>query len=101
MVEGQLLPQPVFVLAQCADPSPYCRDMLTDGEIDAFHKRRIDLPATGSEHIMDGGQCAEDHTVAQPHEAPAPHGLDHLDFLPFVKARGEIFTSPCVLVVSS
>jgi len=52
--------------------------MLTDGEIDAFHKRRIDLPATGSEHIMDGGQCAEDHTVAQPHEAPAPHGLDHL-----------------------
>ena len=30
---GQLLPQPVFALAQRADPSPDRGDMLTDGEV--------------------------------------------------------------------
>jgi len=47
MVEGQLLPQSVFALAQCADPSPNCRDMLTDGEIEALHKRRTLLLDSG------------------------------------------------------
>jgi hypothetical protein len=34
MVEGQLLPQPVFTLAQRADPSPDRGDMLADTEVD-------------------------------------------------------------------
>jgi hypothetical protein len=32
MEDGHLLPQPVFALAQGADPSPDRRDMLTEGE---------------------------------------------------------------------
>jgi len=34
MEHGQLLPQPIFALAQRADPSPDCGDMLPDGEVE-------------------------------------------------------------------
>jgi len=38
MEDGQLLPQPVFALAQRADPSPDRGDMLADGEVDPLHE---------------------------------------------------------------
>jgi len=45
---GQLLPQPVFALAQRADPSPDRGDMLPDGEVEPLHKGCIDLPTQGA-----------------------------------------------------
>jgi len=51
--ERQLLPQPVFALAERADPSPNRGDMLAEAEVEAFHKRRIDLPAAGRQHLLD------------------------------------------------
>ncbi len=43
MEDSHLLPQPVFALAQRADPSPDRGDMLPDGEVEPLHKGGINL----------------------------------------------------------
>jgi hypothetical protein len=68
--------------------------MLADLEVEAFHKLGVDLTAPRAQYLLDGLDRAEHDAVAHAYEAPAAHGLDHLDFLPFVKATGEVFTSP-------
>src|SRR5256886_11700143 len=52
--------------------------MLTEAEVEAFHKRRIDLPAAGRQHLLDRLQRAEHDAVRHVDQAPAPHGLHHL-----------------------
>src|SRR5229473_6939153 len=44
VAHGQLLQQPVFALAQRADPSPDRGHMLPEGEVDPLHKGRVDVP---------------------------------------------------------
>src|SRR5712692_3670311 len=78
MEDGQLLPQPVFALAQCADPPPDRGHMLPDGEVDPLYEGRVDLPTTWGQHMIDGFQRAEHHAVLHVDQAPAPHGLHHL-----------------------
>jgi hypothetical protein len=51
--------------------------MLTDGQVDALHKRGIDLPAACCQHLLDSFHRPEDHTMLDGHEAPAPVRLHH------------------------
>ena len=76
MEDGQLLPQPVFALAQRADPSPDRGDMLPDGAVQALNERGVDLAAKWSQHGIDGLQGTKHH--AMPHvDQPSPaHRLD-------------------------
>jgi len=94
VVQGQLLAYAVLALRQGTDPTSYRRDMLAEVEVKAFHEGGIDLPAAGGEHLLHRLKRPKDHAVMDAHQAPAPRRLDHLDFLPFVKAKGEVFTSP-------
>ena len=52
--------------------------MLTNRQVEAFHKRRIDLPAAGCSHLLHHLQGTEAHPVAPPHRAPPAYRLDHL-----------------------
>src|ERR1700756_2695977 len=78
LIQGQLLPQPVFALAQRADPSPDRGDMLPDAEVDPLHEGRVDVPPEWGQDVVDGLRGAKHHAVAHPYQPPAPHGLDHL-----------------------
>src|SRR5262252_4318456 len=73
-VQGQLLAQAVFALAQGGDAPADRRDMLTDVEVQAFHKGGVDLPATGRQHLLHRREGSEDHTRTDADKAPAPHG---------------------------
>jgi hypothetical protein len=44
--------------------------MLTDGEVEAFHECRVDLPATGCQHLLHGLTRPEDHPVTDAYQAP-------------------------------
>jgi hypothetical protein len=46
--QHDLLPQTVLALAQRIHATANSGDMLADGQVEAFDKRRLDLPATGS-----------------------------------------------------
>src|SRR5712691_7176592 len=52
--------------------------MLADGQVEAFHERRIDLPTAGSQHLLDGLKRAEHDPVSHADQAPAAYGLDDL-----------------------
>jgi hypothetical protein len=78
VVERQLLPQPVFTLAQRADPSPDCGHMLPDGKVDPLHKGCVDVPPQWGEDVIDSLQGAKHHAALHIAPAPAPYGLDHL-----------------------
>ena len=75
---GQLLPQPIFALAQRGDPSPDRGDMLTDGEVDPLHEGGVDVPTKGGQEVIDGLQGTKHHAVLHVGQAPAPHGLHHV-----------------------
>src|SRR5262249_51534549 len=77
-VQGQLVADPVLALAEGAHPSPNGRHVLADGEVEAFHKRGLDLPAACCQHGVDTIERAEHHPVRHIYQAPAPYGLDHL-----------------------
>src|SRR6266700_6089576 len=47
-------------------------------QIEALDESGVDLAAQGSQHGIDGLQGAKHHAVPHAHQAPAPHGLDHL-----------------------
>src|SRR5262249_21762589 len=76
--QGYLLPQPVFALAERADPAPDRGDMLADAEVEPLYKGRVDVPTQGSEHVIDGLQGAKHHAVLHVDQAPASPRLDHL-----------------------
>src|SRR2546422_8196456 len=78
MIQGELLPQAVLALAQRMDTPPNRGDMLAEAEVEAFHKRRIDLPAAGRQHLLDRLQRAEHNAVLHVDQAPAPYGLHYL-----------------------
>src|SRR5262249_54418159 len=58
---GQLLPQPVFALAQRADPSPDRGHMLTDGEIE---------PVTVGRRVTPSTTAPKRRMKLSPHAAP-------------------------------
>src|SRR6266566_9785774 len=67
---GQLLPQPVFALAERADPAPDRGDMLTDGEVDPVTVgRRVTPPTTAPKRRMK----------LSPHAAPQYLDACHAD----------------------
>src|SRR5215467_13427817 len=78
MEDGHLLPQPVFALAERADPAPDRGDMLADAEVDPLHEGGIDVPTKRSEEVIDGLQGAKHHAVLHVDQTPAPYGLHHL-----------------------
>jgi hypothetical protein len=78
VIQSQLLPHPLLALTQRADPSSDCRHMLTHRQGDALNEGRVDLPAAGREHLLDGLQGPEHHAVVHAHQAPPAHGLDPL-----------------------
>ena len=78
VVQGQLLVQALFALAQGGDASADRRHMLPDGEVEAFHECRVDLPATGCQHLLHGLKRPEDHPVTDAYQAPAPRRFDDL-----------------------
>ena len=92
--QHQLIPQARFALTQGIDPTPDRRYPLTDVKVEPLDKGRVDRPAPSRQDLLDSQLGAEHHTVCDPDEAPTPVRLDDLDFLPFVKAKGEVFTSP-------
>src|SRR5215510_8090468 len=52
--------------------------MLSDGEVEAFHESRVDLPATGCQHLLHGLKRSEDHPVTDAYQAPVPRRFDDL-----------------------
>jgi len=53
MIQGELLPHAVLTLAQRGDTPPDRCHVLADGEVQALHKGRIDLPAKRGQHLLD------------------------------------------------
>jgi hypothetical protein len=83
---SQLLPQPVFALAQRADPSPDRGHMLTDGEVDPFHEGGVDVPTQGGQDVINGLEGAKHHAVLHGDQTPAlqvvyPTAADNSDGL--------------------
>ena len=78
LIQRQLLPYACLVFAQRGDAPPHRGHMLADAEVQALDERGVDLVAQGSSHRIDGLQGAKHHAVLHPHQAPAPHRLDHL-----------------------
>jgi hypothetical protein len=50
--EPNLLTQAILTLAQRVDSTAHGGDILTDGQGEAFDKRRVDLPATHGENLL-------------------------------------------------
>src|SRR6266496_1660476 len=78
MIQGELLPHAVCALAERADPSSDRGHMLADGQVEALHERRVDLPATGRKHLLDRLKRAEHDAVADADQTPPAYGLDDL-----------------------
>src|SRR5438093_9656563 len=78
MVQSQLLAYAVLALAERGDPPSHRRHMLPDGQVEAFHEGRIDLPAARCQHLLDRLERAEHHAVRHTHQAPPAYRLDHL-----------------------
>jgi hypothetical protein len=74
LAQGELLPQASFPFAERVHPTADGGHMLADREVEALHKGRVDLPAAGRSHLLDGLQGSEDHPVAHPHQAPPAYG---------------------------
>ena len=74
----QLMPQAVFALAQCVDPTSYRRYALPDIQVEPLHKGRIDLPAAGRQYLPDRLTRPEHHPMLDVDQPPSAHGLDHL-----------------------
>src|SRR4030095_5581736 len=99
VVEADHQPDPAPVTertpGQTPGAAPQGCDQPPQCPIPAFHESRLDrraeLPET---QLLDKAtRPTEDHAPADLHDlANWVADLDHLDFLPFVKAKGEIFT---------
>src|SRR5262245_45310049 len=75
---GHLLAQACFLLTEGSDATANRRYVLTEVEIEALHKGRVDLPAMRSQHGIDGLQRAKHYAMTDPYQTPSAHGLDHL-----------------------
>jgi hypothetical protein len=76
--QGQLLAQPGFVFAQRVDPTTNGGNMLREVEIEALHKRGVDLPPPFGQHLLDRLQRTEYDVVLDTYDASAPIRFDHL-----------------------
>jgi hypothetical protein len=66
--------------------------MLADREVDSLNEGRIDLPPLCGQDVLDLRKGAEDDPMLHANQAPPAVLFDHLDFLPFVKAKEEAFS---------
>src|SRR5512132_3168056 len=78
VVERELLPHTLLALTERHDAPSYCGDMLADGEVDALHEGRVDLPAVGGQHLLDGRQGAEHYAATDADQTASACGLDDL-----------------------
>src|SRR6516165_908458 len=78
LIPYQLLPPAVRAFAQSRDPPSHRRDMLADAEVEAFDERRIDLPATGRQHLLNRLTRADYAPLVHPYQAPPAYRLDPL-----------------------
>src|SRR6266566_3819428 len=76
--QGHLLAQTVLALAQRAGTTANRRHVLTEIEIEALHKGRVDLPATRCQHVVDTIERAEHPPVRHADQAPSAYRLHHL-----------------------
>src|SRR5882724_3047864 len=66
------------MLAQRVDPPPDRGYMLTELQVEALDKTRVDLPTTLGQDRLDDLCRAEYDPVFHPDNAPAPIALHHL-----------------------
>src|SRR5262245_38768232 len=78
MIQCQLLPYAVLAFAERVDAPSHRRHMLADGQVEALHKRRLDLPAAGRQHLLDRVQRAKDDLMPDADQTATSHGLDPL-----------------------
>src|SRR5262249_51063039 len=78
MIQDQLLAYTILTLAERGDTTSHRRHRLTDGQVEALHEGRVDLPAMRGQHLLDRLQRAEDHAVRDVDQAPPAYCLDHL-----------------------
>src|SRR5712691_4256366 len=76
--QRQLLLQAVLALAQRVDPAANRRHALANVQVEPLYKGCIDLPATGSQDLLDRLKRAEHHPVCDSNDASAPVLLDDL-----------------------
>ena len=76
--QGHLLAQTVLALAQRAGTTANRRHVLTEIEIEALHKGRVDLPATRCQHVVDTIERAAHHPVRHADQAPSAYRLHHV-----------------------
>jgi hypothetical protein len=67
--QRQLLAESLCTLTRCGAASPHRRHMLTDGEVEAFHECRANLPAPGCQHLLHRLTRPADHTVTDAYQA--------------------------------
>src|SRR5262245_48124407 len=79
---GHLLAQTCCLLTEGMDATANRRYVLTESEMEALHKGRVDLPAMRSQHGLDSLQRAKPHAMPAPDQTPSAHGLDHLGIEP-------------------
>jgi hypothetical protein len=76
--QHQLVPHAVLPLAQRGDTPSSCRHTLPKVQVEPLDKGRLDLPATGHQHLLDGLKGPEHHAVTHADQTPTPHDLEHL-----------------------
>jgi hypothetical protein len=74
----QVLLHAVLALAQRVDPTPDRRHALAHVQVEPLDKGGIDLPATGSQDVLDRLTRAEHHPVLDPDHALTAVLLDDL-----------------------
>src|SRR5262249_60287533 len=52
-IQGQLLAYTVLTLAERGDPTSHRRHMLTDGQVEALHQGRVEVPALAAPPLVD------------------------------------------------
>src|SRR5215510_8887874 len=78
VVHCQLLAQAVLTCAQGVDPTPYRCYSLANIQVQPLDKRRVNLPATHRQDLLNPLHSAKHHPILDPHDASASVGLDHL-----------------------
>jgi hypothetical protein len=75
---GQLLPQPIFALAERADTPSNRGHMRADGQGEAFDPRRVALPAVRGEHLRDCRKGPAHAALLDAEPTPPAHRLASL-----------------------
>ena len=86
--------KPSSPLHSVATRRPTGGHMLTDAQVHALNEGGIDLPVVGGQDLLDRLQRPEHDAPTDPHQTPAPCGLDHLRVEP-LRQRHPARLGPC------